>query len=75
MPNSYDDYKVKCPFYLRGDKRKIVCEGEPYKYSMELNFSSHEERQKHREKYCETDSYHDCGYCNLLESRYERKQK
>ncbi|MDD3369135.1 MAG: hypothetical protein PHP50_09660 [Lachnospiraceae bacterium] len=71
MPTNFDDVEAMCPFYQRGDKRKIVCEGPEDQYSLELVFDARSDRDKHREEYCNTYNYHNCHVCKLIERKYE----
>lgn len=70
MSTMYDDVEAICPYFVRSDKRKIVCEGMK-DYSLGLEFDRARERDIYREKYCNTYDYTKCDICVLLNKKYE----
>ena len=73
----YADIYVKCPFYDRGDKGCIQCEGILGTSAVKLLFrdpaDGHpltKERTVYANKFCETD-YESCEIYKLLLRKYE----
>lgn len=69
MATMYDDVEAICPYFLRSGAKKVVCEG-MHDYSIGLEFDHKEERNKHRETYCNTYEYGRCQVCQIIERKY-----
>ena len=71
MTTEYDYVRVKCPFFISGDKRTIHCEGIVNGCVTSNEFKKNSLRDKHRRLYCDGD-YERCGLYKALEGKYEQ---
>lgn len=71
----YGDYKVLCPFWLKGSARenKIFCEGFCPDARLQLWFKGNEKKRKaFIEKYC-SNSYAMCPAYRITEVKYNER--
>lgn len=73
----YADVNIKCPFYERGDKGGIQCEGIMGASAVKFIFRDpddghplKEERSNFSQRFCET-NYESCELYKLLIHKYE----
>lgn len=70
MPRVYDVCNAKCPFFLSSGRKDVSCEGTVEESCIKLLFKSEGERNRWREKFCNT-NYHKCAICEMLEKKYK----
>lgn len=69
MSTMYDDVSAKCPFFKRSTKTKITCEGLTDRSSLAIEFSSQNQRNIHRETFCNA-KYGFCEIHRMLEEKW-----
>lgn len=70
MPRNYDTCFAKCPFFESSGKKNVCCEGITNVCTINIRFVSEEERNKHRNIFCD-DKYQNCEIFKTLEKKYE----
>lgn len=66
---NFADAKVLCPFYLRTDKKEIICEGLDEHATNILRFGRAEYCQQYRARYCNRD-FKSCEICRAASHKY-----
>ena len=60
MATEYDSVHAKCPFFMGGGKKVIICEGLDERSKLARLFDLQADRQHIRERYCDGMSFGDC---------------
>lgn len=68
MSNTYGSQNVQCPFYQSEVKNSIKCEG-TISYGCIHCFKSTKQKQRLKEKFCET-NYKSCPHYIILMKKY-----
>ena len=64
------DVMIKCPFYKREERQKIICEGMWKGSATHLAFDTPAKMKAYKKEYCNGD-YEKCGLCSILYDKYE----
>lgn len=70
MPTMYDDVNAKCPYFRFSHERRITCEGITDRCVTQLEFKAREERNQHRNIFCDA-KYTNCEIHRMLNEKYE----
>ena len=66
----YGSQDVKCPFYKKDNKTKIICEG-VINDTCTQPFKSTKKKEIYKNNYCCTFHYKECPYFKLLDRKYD----
>lgn len=69
MSTKYGDVNARCPYFRTSGKKDIVCEGITDGCTMVLKFKTENDRDKHREIFCNA-KYGYCEMCRMLNGKY-----
>lgn len=72
--STYDDVNAICPFFLSGDKQRIVCEGLIGRSRCINQFDYGKEREQYRNQYCDRD-YDQCRIYRALMEKYKESNE
>ena len=70
MANSYRSADVQCPFYIRDENRRIVCEGFVPRANAGFWFETNKAQLDHMETFCMS-KWQSCPYADTVNRRYE----
>lgn len=70
MKGGYMSVEVLCPFYLREEKQKVLCEGVEDGMGTHLTFETPEWKRLYKDRYC-CNNYKTCRVYKMLEEKYE----
>ena len=70
MPRMYDSCLAECPFFISSGKKNVCCEGITSASIINIKFESEEERNLHRNIFCDA-RYKNCEIYRILEKKYE----
>jgi hypothetical protein len=70
MPRTYNESNAQCPFFLSCGKVSISCEGITDDCKLKLLFNKEEDRELHREIFCDR-TYKNCEIYSMLVKKYE----
>lgn len=69
MSTMFDDVDSKCPYFMRSDKKKIVCEGICNDSVISNEFKTVVSRDCHKAKYCNKLN-NDCLVKRMLDQKW-----
>lgn len=72
MPANWDDKFVKCPFYRKNEKNRIVCDGICKGNTINLSFEDCRDKKMYMKEMCDKfDGFPTCPIFTILERMCE----